>query len=415
MKILSLSLISILSLFLVVSSCSDDDECTKSNWYQDADGDGLGNPAVTLSACVQPSGYVPNRDDDDDVCGGTVDVCGVCDGMGETTWYQDLDNDGLGNPDVSESSCMQPDGYAADNTDTDDSNTSGSDCSCTSDKSVDQSRGACGQTLSFSNAFSISTSGSNRVITSNSIPNHMVGLFGPVPNRLNPNAISEQNEMYTIDLNPTGATSFTELLSTTGRGGPQYSFGVLLNGVELDPVAAEPFPHQGIMSANANWEWNLEALNVNLGLDCNSAHVQPTGKYHYHGSPTLFLEALNVSADAMTLIGYAADGFPIYYKYAFTVATDNGSGVSEMTSSYQLKSGCRPGDGNTAPCGAYDGVYSNDYEYVDGLGTLDEANGRTGATPEYPSGTYYYVITDEFPSIPRLFRGTPSEDFKLGM
>ena len=116
----------------------------------------------------------------------------------------------------------------------------------------------------------------------------------------------------------------------------------------------------------------------------------------------------------MTLIGYAADGFPIYYKYGYTNPTDSGMGVSIMTSSYQLKSGCRPGDGVTAPCGVYDGIYSNDYEYIAGSGTLDEANGRTGVTPEFPDGTYYYIITDEFPGVPRMFRGTPSNDFSIG-
>jgi len=115
----------------------------------------------------------------------------------------------------------------------------------------------------------------------------------------------------------------------------------------------------------------------------------------------------------MTLIGYAADGFPIYYKYAYTDASNSSSAVIEMTSSYQLKAGNRPGDGVTAPCDVYNGVYSNDYEYVSGLGDLDQANGRTGVTPEYPSGIYYYVITEDFPSIPRYFRGTPSSDFEI--
>jgi len=91
------------------------------------------------------------------------------------------------------------------------------------------------------------------------------------------------------------------------------------------------------------------------------------------------------------------------------------SAIIEMKSSYQLKSGNRPGDGITAPCDVYNGIYSNDYEYISGLGTLDEANGRIGVTPEYPSGTYYYIITDDFPSIPRCFTGTPSQDFKIGM
>lgn len=288
---------------------------------------------------------------------------------------------------------------------------------CTTSQVLDDTRGDCNVSLSLSSEFQQKTSSTTRTITANSIPSHKVGLFGKGSGSLNPNAISEQNETYTIPLNPSESSTLTPLLSTTGTGpnaGPQYSFGVLLNGVELDPVAAEPFPHEGMMSTNVNWEWNLEALNVNLGLDCNNAHVQPSGKYHYHGSPILFLESLNLSSSQMTLIGYAADGFPIYYKYAYSNATDNTSDVVAMTPSYQLKLGKRPGDGVTAPCDVYNGIYSNDYEYVEGLGTLDEANGRTGVTPDYPSGTYYYVITDDFPSIPRYFRGTPSSDFKIG-
>lgn len=306
---------------------------------------------------------------------------------------------------VSLSSCSKDD----DSTSTD---------GCTSDQMLDTSRGACSETLSISPTYTETTSGTNRIITSNCIPNHMVGLFGNVQGSLNPNAISAQSESYTITMNPSENTTLTPLLSTTGSGpnaGPQYSFGVLLNGVELDPIAAEPFPHEGIMSPNVNWEWNLEATNVQIGLDCNNAHVQPQGKYHYHGSPTLYLQNANIPTNQMTLIGYAADGFPMYYKYAYTDANDNTSAVIEMTSSYELKSGDRPGDGTTAPCGEYNGVYSNDYEYISGLGTLDEANGRNGVTPEYPSGTYYYVITDAFPHIPRYFKGTPSNDFKIGM
>lgn len=286
--------------------------------------------------------------------------------------------------------------------------------SCSTDQVLDASRGNCDITLAINPSYNESMSNGNRLITANSIPSHMVGKFGQGPGSLNPNAISAQTESYTITMNPSAASSLTPLLGTAGTSlGPQYSFGILKNGVELDPVAAEPFPHQGMMSPNVNWEWNLEALNVNLGLDCNNAHVQPTGKYHYHGKPELYLTNLNISSSTMTLIGYAADGFPIYYKYAYTNPNDANSTIIAMTSSYRLKSGNRPGDGVSAPCDVYNGVYSNDYEYLSGLGTLDEANGRTGVTPEFPNGTYYYLITDEFPSIPRYFKGTPSIDFKI--
>ena len=71
-------------------------------------------------------------------------------------------------------------------------------------------------------------------------------------------------------------------------------------------------------------------VKVNLGLDCNNAHVQPTGKYHYHGSPTLYLQNANIPANQMTLVGYAADDFPIYYKYAYTNASDNTSTIIEI-------------------------------------------------------------------------------------
>ncbi len=256
----------------------------------------------------------------------------------------------------------------------------------------------------------MSVSGDTRTVTANNIPSHKVGLFGNVAGALNPNAIQAQNSSYEIDATPTLAGAVTQLL---GDDGPQYSFGVLLNGVEVDPVAAEPWPHEGFMAANVNWQWNLEATMVQIGLDCNNAHVQPTGKYHYHGGPTLYLDNINVSSSAMTLIGYAADGFPIYYLYGHDDADDSSSGVKELQPSYRLKSGQRPGDGVTAPCGDYTGVYSADFEYVPGLGDLDECNGRTGVTPEFPNGTYYYVITEDFPNIPRCFKGTPSNDFRL--
>ncbi|MCF8259688.1 MAG: YHYH protein [Melioribacteraceae bacterium] len=286
-----------------------------------------------------------------------------------------------------------------------------SDSDCTSSIAVDTERGACTEVLSTASTFSQNITGGTRTINANNIPAHKVGLFGNVSGSLNPNAIRSQSSTYAITTTPSEAATLTSLLSSNG---PTYSFGVLLNGVELDPVAAEPWPHEGFMAANVNWEWNLEATMVQIGLDCNNAHVQPSGKYHYHGSPSLYLQDLDVSSTEMTLIGYAADGFPVYYKYGYSSASDSSSGVKVLTSSYRLKSGTRPGDGVTAPCGEYTGVYSADFEFVEGLGDLDEANGRTGVTPEYPMGTYYYVVTDDFPNIPRYFRGTPSSDFRLG-
>src|SRR6185503_11125949 len=156
-------------------------------------------------------------------------------------------------------------------------------------------------------------------------------------------------------------------------------------------------------------QWNYEAKCgfINLGLDQNNAHVQPTGAYHYHGLPTGLMERFGGDENRMLLVGYAADGFPIYTSRGHTIASDAKSGLKKMRSSYQLKKGERSG----GPGGKYDGKFTVDYEYVKGSGDLDECNGRFGVTPEYPHGIYHYYLTEEFPHISRCWRGTPDASF----
>ncbi len=159
---------------------------------------------------------------------------------------------------------------------TDHSNTQMTDC--IPSESLDLSRGVCDVTLPYQEQYSEQIVGDVRVITANGIPDHEVGLFGHVAGALNPNAISTQAEVFHITTKPEKAVSLTSLLATSGpHAGPQYVFGIVKNGVELDPIAAEPFPHHGLSDPNVNWAWNLEALNAGLGLDCNNAHVQPSG------------------------------------------------------------------------------------------------------------------------------------------
>ncbi len=53
--------------FVLLSSCQDDDEaCLEMIWYLDADGDGLGNPDISQTSCEQPDGYVADNTDADD-------------------------------------------------------------------------------------------------------------------------------------------------------------------------------------------------------------------------------------------------------------------------------------------------------------------------------------------------------------
>jgi hypothetical protein len=265
--------------------------------------------------------------------------------------------------------------------------------------SINLNPASCQEKPSYQSEFSenVDSLSGARTIVSNNIPNHLTGEF---PNNGNPNIIRPQNQSYSLVLEP----------KYTGRARPGqgYSFGILLNGVEVDPYTGEFFQGRD----GTNREWNINALTsaVNLGTDCNNAHVQPDGKYHYHGTPTAYLQSLNADGTEMVKIGYAADGFPIYYKYGYN---DSGE-LIELTSGYKLKSGNRPGNGRSAPDGPYDGTYFQDYEYDSKLSLLDECNGRFGKTPE-SENEYYYVFTDNYPSAPMCFMGVPSDDFSHRM
>ncbi|WP_147296596.1 YHYH protein [Flagellimonas nanhaiensis] len=240
--------------------------------------------------------------------------------------------------------------------------------------------------------------GDIRTISINGVANHLVGEF---PNGGNPNTISEGSETYTMTTDPQLATNIT-----SGQG---HTFGVLFSGVAVDPYTAEFFVGS---TGTMNMEWNITALQSTtaLGLDCNNAHVQPTGRYHYHGTPSNYLDGLSANGTEMVKVGYAGDGFPIYYKYGYA---DDGSTITAMESGYQLKTEARGGDGISAPNGCPDGYYFQDYEYVEGISELDECNGRFGKTPE-SDNEYYYVITDNFPSSPLCFSGTPNQSFRIG-
>lgn len=241
-----------------------------------------------------------------------------------------------------------------------------------------------------SNQVQISDNGRTRRVTSNGVPEHAVGRF---PNRGNPHDITAQSYTFSMPSEPSTGSA-----QTLARG---YLSGVAVNGVPFDPGAAE------FWQGNPRSGWQYEALGgaVALGLDTNYAHVQPSGAYHYHGLPVGLMQALGwSSSEASPLIGYAADGFPIY---AITATVDGA--VTQMTSSYRLKSGSRPG--GDQPSGAYDGAFVQDYTYVSGAGTLDECNGAFVTTDEYPEGTYAYFLTESYPVIPRCVMGEADASF----
>ena len=105
----------------------------------------------------------------------------------------------------------------------------------------------------------------------------------------------------------------------------------------------------------------------------------------------------------MTLIGWAADGFPIYARYVHSVAADATSALRVAKTSYHIKA--VPDVRRPATSLFPMGTFTQDYEYVAGLGDLDECNGRTGVTPEFPRGIYHYYATDTYPYLQRCVKG----------
>lgn len=241
---------------------------------------------------------------------------------------------------------------------------------------------------------SITTDGEYRHIKSNGWPDHTPGQF---PRKGNPNTASPQSYSFRVPLKPVIASA-----PTMGM----FWWGVALNGVPFEPGTAETWQN----NPQSGWRYEAATGFLDLGLDEHNAHVQPTGAYHYHALPAGFVELAGGDGKKMLLIGYAADGFPIYSGWAYAKADDATSELRRMKPSYKLKSGARPVQQN-GPGGNYDGRFTQDWEFAAGSGDLDEHNGRTGITPEYPKGTYYYCITDQFPFLPRSWKGVPDPSF----
>ena len=134
------------------SGAADDDDSgvdagTLSTWYADVDGDGYGDAADTSQACDQPSGYTDDASDCDDsdaaINPGAIEICDQddtdedCSGAADdddpgadtgtmSTWYRDVDGDGVGSATYGEDgpSCDAPTGYVAGDGDCDETDTS---------------------------------------------------------------------------------------------------------------------------------------------------------------------------------------------------------------------------------------------------------------------------------------------------
>ena len=134
----------------VVSGCTTPGACNYSaiatvndgscvlpvTYYADSDSDNFGNFNATQASCTVPVGYVLNATDCNDnnasinpsaseVCNTFDDDCDglVNDGVSFVTYFADLDEDGFGNPNNSQSACSPVIGFVTNSADCNDSNT----------------------------------------------------------------------------------------------------------------------------------------------------------------------------------------------------------------------------------------------------------------------------------------------------
>lgn len=268
-----------------------------------------------------------------------------------------------------------------------------------------------------------------------------------------PNFPANTNVLYRIPRQPAVPAAKT----LTGLGAIGYG----VDGVALfDNRDAYSYVHASATDAtpvnglHGDGVWNRDAyVNEAVTFDAAFAH-QAGAQYHYHANtPALryllddnveyrtatktYAEKSTAPAKHSPILGFMADGYPVYGPYGYASPMDAGSGVRRMISGYVKRDGTNgtsdlnaigrtslpawaqraqgrttvstsltgPSVNTTYPLGHY----IEDYDYLGDLGRtqgvdfdLDEYNGRFCVTPEYPQGTYAYFISIEADGTPKF-------------
>jgi hypothetical protein len=141
------------------------------------------------------------------------------------------------------------------------------------------------------------------------------------------------------------------------------AIGILANGA----VIFNPYEGDGKTVAVTGNVYLTDSNGLKWGFldECNG-HPGMGGMYHYHAMPPCVTSVIDKTGGASHILGIAFDGFLIYGDKDI-----NGKTVSSTQ--------------------------------------LDACNGITSATPEFPTGVYHYVLTQEKSnrSTINCFAGTP--------
>ena len=138
--------------------------------------------------------------------------------------------------------------------------------------------------------------------------------------------------------------------------------------MEYGAVIFNPYEGDGKTVAVTGNVYLTDSNGVKWGfLDMCNGHPGMGGMYHYHGMPPCVTSVIDKTGGPSHILGIAFDGFLIY--------------------------GNKDINGKVVPSSK-----------------LDECNGITSPTPEFPAGIYHYVLTEEKSnrSTINCFAGTPA-------
>lgn len=277
-----------------------------------------------------------------------------------------------------------------------------------------------------------------------------------------PNFPANTGSIYRIPLTPTIPTSKT----LTGLG----ASGVMVNGVSIfdsrdafSYVSASSTDATPVNGLTGDGVWNRDGYhNEGVTFDPGLAH-QAGKNYHYHAQPiglryqlgdhvdynattNRYTEKSGTPTKHSPILGWLADGIPLYGPYGYSDPLVPSSGVRRMVSGFVLRNG-QSGTTNltstgrtTLPAWAQRiqtvtfrngpavsatyalGHYIEDFDYLGDRGQtlgvqfdLNEQNVRWCVTPEFPTGTWAYFTTinaDGTPAYPytsgRAYYGSPT-------
>ena len=199
---------------------------------------------------------------------------------------------------------------------------------------------------------------------SNGIPNHTRQAEYALPTGRT--RVPDASSAY-AGTDPTVAQSYDFQISLTPKkaAAPTSTslgtIGVMISGAAL----FNPYEGDGVTVAMANNFTVKNAAGKDIAfLDVCNGHPTPMGSYHYHALPPCVTATVDVAGGPSHIIGVAFDGYPIY--------GDRDMNGRQLTAS-----------------------------------DLDRCSGMTSATPEFPKGTYHYVLlkTNDATSSIRCFMG----------